>query len=197
MIRALIALVLLAAAGPVRAQEVTLRVLASDYDFTGDDALEVQITVDGAVGLTGLEFSIVYPGDALAVDEPATHQIGTGFSNAYVNYDADTSGLPAGSRRIAVAFAVAQPVSREIGTLLTLRFPLRCSDFGSGWPDGRPVTIDLQDQAAWKAAGSGLPAPVTSAAEDRTVTVDCTSVEQDTTGFSALKARHTGREGVR
>jgi hypothetical protein len=27
--------------------------------------------------------------------------------------------------------------------------------------------------------------------------VDCTSVAQDATGFSALKARHTGREGAR
>jgi hypothetical protein len=197
MMRAMVVLALLAVAGPVRAQEVTVRALASDYDFTGDDALEVEITVDGAVGLTGLEFSIVFPGDALAVDQAATHELGTGFSHAYVNYDADTSGLPAGSRRIAVAFAVAQPLSREIGTLLTVSFPLRCSDFGGGWPDGRPVTIDLQDEAAWKAAGSGLPALVTSAAEDRTVTVDCTSVAQDPTGFSALKARHTSREGVR
>ena len=194
----LIALVLMSSVGWASiAQAVTVRVVASDFGFESDDALEVVVEVEDAQGLTGLEFSVVYPADLLAVEEPATHTLGRLFSHGFVNYDAGSSGLPAGSKRISVAFAVAVPVTATAGTLLTLSFPLRCNDFSGAWPDGRPVTVDVQDAAAWIAQGSDLPAPVAVTPEGRTVDVECTTVPVRDLGFSTLKARHAERGGPR
>ena len=187
----------LAVVAPAAAHAVTVRAVASDFDFVADDVLEVVLEVEEAQGLTGLEFSIVYPGDLLAVDQPSSHSQGSLFSHAFVNHGAASTGLPAGSKRISVAFAVATPVSAETGTLVTLSFPLRCGDFSGGWPDGRPVTIEIQDAAAWTAQGSELPQPVSVTVEDRTVNVACTTVPVRDSGFSILKARHVGRGGGR
>jgi hypothetical protein len=183
--------------GASAAQAVTVRAVAGDFDFASDDVLEVVLAVEDAQGLTGLEFSLVYPADLLAVEEPTSHTLGGLFSHAFVNHDADVSGLPAGSKRISVAFAVASPITATAGTLLTVSFPLRCSDFSGGWPDGRPVTIDVQDAAAWVAQASELPAPVAVTPEGSTANVDCTTVPVRGQGFSTLKARHTGRGGSR
>ena len=74
---------------------------------------------------------------------------------------------------------------------------LRCSDFSGGWPEGRPVTIEIQDGAAWTASGGELPVPASVTVENRTVTVDCTTVPVRDFGFSTLKSRHVGRGGDR
>ena len=181
------------------ADAVTVRAQADDFDFVADDQLVVEIVVEDAASLTGLEFSVVYPSELLAVDEPSTHLVGptSPFSHGFVNHEADASGLDPGLRRIAVAFATAQPVTWPGGLLLTLSFPLRCSDFSGGWPDGRPVTIDLRDAAAWTASGGELPVGVAVLDLDATPTVDCTTVPLPGTGFSTLKARHVGQGGGR
>lgn len=181
----------------VTAGAVTVTAVASDLDFGGSDILVVELTVDDAQGLTGLEFSVVYPADMLAIDVPATHQLGGMFSHTFVNYEAHSTDLDPGLQRIAVAFSVAVPVAQPNGTLLTISLPVRCSDFGGAWPEGRPVTIGLQDGGAWKAFGDELPAPVPVTLTGRTVTVDCTSVPVPATGFSTLKARHGAKGGER
>jgi hypothetical protein len=139
-----------------------------------------------------LEFSIVYPGTLLAVDDPVSHEFVALTSHGFINPEADSSDLPAGSRRIAVALAGITPVSSDTQEFLTVRFPLRCSDFSGGWPAGRAVTVDIQDVAAWKAVDSGLPAPVAASGTGVTVNVDCTTVTAIQPGFSTLKARHHG-----
>jgi hypothetical protein len=182
---------------PPAAQAVTVRVVAQDFDFESDDQLEVILEVEDAQGLTGLEFSLVYPSDLLAVDQPSTHELGGLFSHAFVNHDADSSDLPAGSRRIGIALSVAVPVASPAGTLVTLSFPLRCSDFSGDWPAGRPVALEVQDEAAWTAQAGELPVPTAVSVEDVTVTVDCTTVPVRDRGFSTLKMMHTGRGGSR
>jgi hypothetical protein len=193
---ALSGLFLLAA---VDARAVTVRAEADDFDFASDDQLVVEFFVEDAASLTGLEFSIVYPSDLLAVDQPSTHVVGPSspFSHGFVNHEADAAGLEPGLSRIGIAFATAEPVTWPGGLLLTVSFPLRCSDFSGGWPEGRPVAIDLRDAIAWTASGTGLPVEVTVVDVGVTPTVDCTSVPVPGAGFSTLKARHAGRGGAR
>ena len=192
-----LAFVALTVLGVADAEAVTVRAVADDLDFVAGDVLVVEFTVDDAQGLTGLEFSIVYPSDLLAVEQPSFHTMGTLFSHGFVNHEAGSSDLPAGFQRIGVAFAVATPVASAEGTLLTVSFPIRCSDFSGGWPEGRPVEISVQDVAAWKAQGTGSPAPVGASAEGKTITVDCTTVPVAGAGFSTLKARHIEQGGSR
>jgi hypothetical protein len=174
---------------------VTLGAEAADFTFEADAVLDVDIVVEDASGLTGLQFSVVYPSDLLAVEQPSTHVFGDMFSHGYVNHDADSSDLPVGRRRIAVAFAAAQPVARSSGLLLTIQFPVRCADYSSGqWPSGRPVEVLIQDEAAWTASGSEVPSPAVVGTVDASFTVDCTTVPVSTTGFTTLKARFTEGE---
>lgn len=193
---ALCGLLLLAAA---EARCLTVRAQADDFDFVADDQLVVEFFVEDAASLTGIEFSIVYPSELLAVDEPSTHVLGPSspFSHGFVNHAADASGLEPGLGRIGVAFATAQPATWSGGLLLTVSFPLRCSDFSGGWPEGRPVSIDLRDATAWTASGTDLPVEITVVDADAAITVDCTTVPLPGAGFSTLKARHVGRGGGR
>jgi hypothetical protein len=180
-------------ASSLPAQAVTVEAVATDFDFTTDGSLDVEFRVSNARGLTGLEFSIVYPGELLAVEEPSSHELGRLFSHGFVNHEADMSGLPAGSERISVAFAVAVPVAASEGLLLTVSFPLRCSDFSIEWPEGRPVTIDLADVMAWTANGSEVPAPAEVQSQGTTITVDCITVSTSSPGLSTLKFRHVNK----
>jgi hypothetical protein len=193
MWKRLTGLLALLLASSVPAGAVTVEAVATDYDFTTDGMLDVELRVGDAGGLTGLEFSIVYPGELLAVDDPSSHALGRMFSHGFVNHEADASDLPAGSKRISVAFAVAQPVTATEGLLLTVSFPLRCSDFSIEWPEGRPVTIELEDAMAWTASGSEVPAPAQIQAQGTTITVDCITVSASSLGLSTLKFRHVNK----
>ena len=193
MWKRLTGLLALLLASSMPAGAVTVEAVATDYDFRTDGMLDVEFRVGDAEGLTGLEFSIVYPGESLAVDDPSSHVLGRMFSHGFVNHDADASGLPAGSKRISVAFAVAQPVTATEGLLLTVSFPLRCSDFSIEWPEGRPVTIELEDAMAWTASGSEVPAPAQIQAQGTTITVDCITVSASRLGLSTLKFRHVNK----
>jgi hypothetical protein len=193
MWKRLTGLLALLLASSVPAGAVTVEAVATDYDFTTDGMLDVEFRVGDAGGLTGLEFSIVYPGELLAVDDPSSHALGRMFSHGFVNHEADASDLPAGSKRISVAFAVAQPVTATEGLLLTVSFPLRCSDFSIEWPEGRPVTIELEDAMAWTASGSEVPAPAQIQAQGTTITVDCITVSASSLGLSTLKFRHVNK----
>lgn len=193
MWKRLTGLLALLLASSMPAGAVTVEAVATDYDFRTDGMLDVEFRVGDAEGLTGLEFSIVYPGESLAVDDPSSHVLGRMFSHGFVNHDADASGLPAGSKRIGVAFAVAQPVTATEGLLLTVSFPLRCSDFSIEWPEGRPVTIELEDAMAWTASGSEVPAPAQIQSQGTTITVDCITVSASRLGLSTLKFRHVNK----
>lgn len=197
MWKRLTGLLALLLASSVPAGAVTVEAVATDYDFTTDGMLDVELRVGDAGGLTGLEFSIVYPGELLAVDDPSSHALGRMFSHGFVNHEADASDLPAGSKRISVAFAVAQPVTATEGLLLTVSFPLRCSDFSIEWPEGRPVTIELEDAMAWTASGSEVPAPAQIQAQGTTITVDCITVSASSLGLSTLKFRHVNKGAPR
>lgn len=183
------ALVLLGTSAPA----ATLRVVDRSFDFVDDTVLDVDVAVEGAAPVAGLEFSVVYPGDLLAVVEPTTHT-GGGFLGApVVNHDADASGLPAGSRRISVALAAADSSGTDSATVMTISFPLRCSDFSGDWPAGRTVQLQLLDAVAWGIGPDGLPAPLPLDTVDGTFLIDCTTVPVGESGFSTLKARY-GRE---
>ena len=88
---------------------------------------------------------------------------------------------------------MAQPVTAIEGFLLTVSFPLRCSDFSIEWPEGRPVTIELEDAMAWTASGSEVPAPAQIQAQGTTITVDCITVSASSLGLSTLKFRHVNK----
>ena len=59
---------IVALAFPAAAQAVTVETVTSDFDFAEDGVLVVRFDVTDAAGLTGLEFSIVYPSNLLAVE---------------------------------------------------------------------------------------------------------------------------------
>lgn len=197
MWRSLAGLLALLLVSSLPAGAVTVDAVATDFDFTTDGVLEVEFRVADAGGLTGLEFSIVYPGELLAVEDPSSHELGQLFSHGFVNHEADASGLPAGSERISVAFAVAQPVSASEGLLLNVSFPIRCSDFSIDWPEGRPVTIDIADAMAWTASGSDVPVAAEVQAQGTTITVNCIRVGTSSPGFSTLKFRHVNQGVLR
>lgn len=192
----IVAAALLLALAP-SAYAMTVRAVAQDVNFTDTADLVVEVEAAGSQGLVGLQFSVVYPSGLLAVDQPVSVELGSMTSHGFVNPDADSSDLPAGFRRIGVSFAASTPVAATSGRLLTVSFPLRCSEFSGEWPLGRPVAIDIQDEKAWTATGSELPVAVPVVAEDVTVTVDCTTVPASSRGFSTLKAQHRTSGGAR
>ena len=79
MWKCLTGLLALLLASSVPAGAVTVEAVATDYDFRTDGMLDVEFRVGDAGGLTGLEFSIVYPGESLAVDDPSSHVLGRMF----------------------------------------------------------------------------------------------------------------------
>lgn len=182
-----IAAALLAFALPASA--VTLRVVEQKFDFAEDAVLDVVIAIEAGSEVAGLEFSIVYPGDLLAVAEPVSHTAGDFLGPPVVNPDADPAGLGSGSRRIDVAIAAAEPSGVAAGTVLTISFPLLCSDFSGDWPDGRLVGLQIVDAAAWGVGVDSLPEPIALLTVDGSLLIDCTTVPVTVPGFSALKAR--------
>lgn len=186
---------LLVCAWAHQATAATLRVVDQDHDFDENGELSVQIVVEDAATLAGLEFGVLYPGDFLAVDDPTTEAAGDFLGAPVVNHEAQTTGLPEGTRRINVAVAAAEAQGVATATVLTLSFPLRCDDFGSGWPDGRSFVIGLADVQGWEIGGSGLPVAIPVTAVDGAFTANCLTVPVRDTGLSVLKFRF-GAAGV-
>lgn len=174
-----------------------LRVVDQDLDFDEFAELAVEIVVEDAADLAGLEFGVVYPGSILAVAEPTSHVAGDFLGAPTVNHEANTAGLPAGFRRINVALAAAEASGVVSAAVITLRFPLRCSDFGGEWPEGRPFAIELADLTGWTVGAGGLPEVLTVDGVDGSFTVNCTTVDLDLGGFTTLKARFGAAGGQR
>ena len=175
----------------------TLRVVDQELDISASEQLQVVIVVEEAFAVAGLEFSLVYSGDILAVVDPTAHSAGDFLAAPVVNHDADPSGLPPGMRRIDVALAAAEASGVAGGTVITVSFPLRCGEFSGDWPDGRAVSIQLLDTAAWGIGSGGLPESIAIVPVDGSFVINCTTVPVAQIGLSTLKARFSPDREVR
>jgi hypothetical protein len=169
----------------------SLRVVGQEFEITANSQLQVVVVVEDAALIAGLEFSLVYPGDVLAVVDPTTHSAGDFLATPVVNHDGDPAGLPPGMRRINVAVAAASPSGVAAGTVVTIEFPLRCGDFSGDWPAGRDVVIQLLDPVAWGIGTGGLPETIAITPVDGDFLINCTTVPVAGTGLSTLKARYS------
>jgi hypothetical protein len=168
---------------------LTLRVVDQELEIGANEQLQVLVMVEDAAAVAGLEFSLVYPGDVLAVVDPTTHTAGDFLSAPVVNHHADPAGLSPGMRRINVALAAAEASGVAAGTVITISFPLRCSEFSGGWPDGRDVAIQILDTVAWGIGAGGLPETVAITPVDGSALINCTTVPVERMGLSMLKAQ--------
>jgi len=179
------------------ADALTLRIVDQELEIGVNAQLQVDVTVEDAAAVAGLEFSLVYPGDVLAVLEPTADTAGDFLAEPVVNHDADPAGLLPGMRRINVALAAAEASGVAGGTVITISFPLRCSDFSGGWPNGRDVAIQLLDSVAWGIGVDGLPELIAITSVDGSFLINCTTVPLERIGLSTLKARFSTNEGGR
>jgi hypothetical protein len=166
-----------------------LRVVEQSFEFDTADTLAVDVVVEDAATIAGLEFSIIYPGDVLAVVDPTSHEAGDFLADPVVNHDGDASGLEPGMRRIEVALAAAEPAGTATGVVLTIFFPVRCEDYAGDPPTGRSVDIQVVDGAAWGIGPGSLPEAIALTQVGASLRVDCTTVPVSSPGFSTLKAR--------
>ena len=144
--------------------------------------------IEDAASVAGLEFSLVYPGDVLAVVDPTTHTGGDFLGAPVVNHNADPAGLSSGMRRIDVALAAAEASGVTGATVITVSFPLRCDEFAGAWPAGRDVSIQLLDTVAWGIGAGGLPETIAITSVDGSFLINCTTVPVESIGLSMLKA---------
>ena len=194
MIVSAVAAVTLAASG---ALALTLRVVDQQFEISANSQLQVEVVIEDAAAVAGLEFSLVYPGNVLAVVDPTTHSTGDFLGTPTVNHDADPAGLPSGMRRINVALAAAEASGVAGGTVITVGFPLRCAEFAGAWPEGRDVGIQLLDTVAWGIGPGGLPETIAITPVDGSFLINCTTVPVERIGLSTLKARFSasGEDG--
>lgn len=189
------ALVAATQTGAVNAGAASLRVVDQQFEITGNSELQVIVVVEDAALVSGLEFSLIYPGDVLAVLDPTTHSAGDFLASPVVNHDGDPAGLLPGMRRINVALAAAEASGVATGTVLTIEFPLRCGAFSGDWPDGREVAIQVLDLVAWGIGAGGLPETIAITPVDGSFLINCTTVPVAGTGLSTLKARFSPPRG--
>lgn len=176
------------------ADALTLRIVDQELEIGANAQLHVVVTVEDAAAVAGLEFSLVYPGDILAVLAPTAHTAGDFLAAPVVNHDADPAGLLPGMRRINVALAASEASGVAGGTVITISFPLRCGEFSGGWPDGRDLGIQLLDTVAWGIGVGGLPETIAITAVDGSFLINCTTVPVERIGLSMLKVRYSPNE---
>lgn len=187
LLTAMFLVTILASLVPAAAQAVTVRAVSQSVQFASATTVTVQIALEEAVGVAGLQFSIDYPSTLIATENLTTHVDGQLFGLLAVNHDATGGANPpeAGFRRISVSAAQAENLTTNGGVLLTLDFEVGCAGFAQDFPEGRGVTLDVRDLLAFDENG----ADIAATAVDGTLTLDCTTVGvDDSLTFGTIKA---------
>ncbi len=184
---AMLLLTILGSLTPGSARAATVRAVSQSVEFASATTVTVEIVLESAAGVAGVEFSIDYPSTLIATENLTTHGEGDLFGLVAVNHDNSTGDAPPaeGFRRITVSAAAAQNLTVSSGVLLTLDFEVGCFGFAQDYPDGRGVVLDVRDVSAFDENGSN----VVALAIDGTLDLDCTTVGlDDTQSFSTIKA---------
>ena len=170
-----------------QAEAVTVRAVDRSLVFEAATMVTVEIVVENALGVAGLDFSIDYPALMISTENLSTHTNGGLWGLLIVNHDNSGGDDPPapGFRRITVSAADAFGRTVESGLLLTLEFEVNCAGYAQDYPDGRDVVLDVRAVNAFDETGALLP----SLAVDGTLTLDCTTVGVESNlSFGTIKA---------
>ena len=183
---------------------VTLRVVSKVFEFPEDTTLTVEVEIEGDVALAGLDFVISYPEELAPAVAEAQHASDL-WSTVVVNYDRDDAQYspPAGRRYASAAAASATNVGSTTGQVVALEFPVACAGNDPSVPDGNDVVFSIvaanavrvvpdQDNDGFEDFES---VPLTLV--DGTITLKCTTVDNDDASFGTVKAFFGASKEVR
>jgi hypothetical protein len=171
---------LLVAAGPAVGQTVSVTVPPTLYEFSTDAEIAVEVQLDGAGPLAGVDLVMTYPADRfLAVP---TWENGDLFGLVSVNAES----MPG---QVVVAAAAAEALGVSQGTLVTLTFLVPCE--GNDVEGGVDLTFSFAEFRPWDESAQAL----TASAPDATVTLSCTPVATGAVSFGMVKAFFDSNEG--
>ncbi len=179
------------------AAQVVVRVVDQSLSFAQDTTVTVEIALENADAVAGLDLLLDYPSDLLAVDFPnpsTTNDDGDLFSSVTVNHDDQRVSLPAGTRRIAAAAASATALGVAGGVFVRIDFPVRCQGYAQDYPAGRDVVLRLAQARAFDVTGAALAVQTV----DGTLSLDCTALAvDDPASFGTLKSLFGDADGGR